>query len=131
MPSKKISAIHAHTTLEKAVLRWINRRASDYDNGWKGATKDLFHGGCSSGIVSELIYNKDCDRFARRHLSDILALMEEYCDNMGEAPTPNRRDGMQFDTTWLAWSGFEMAAHNVVNRAEQDEDIASDTTGED
>jgi hypothetical protein len=124
--SKKIPVRCAETALERAALRWINRKADGYADGWKGAYADLCRGGCSSGIVSELIYNVDCERFARRHLVDILAIMEDVADNTGEAPTPNRRDGMTFDATWLAWYGFEHAAGNVAERMEQAEDMDSD-----
>ena len=126
MTRNRIPARFAETALERFALRWINRKAEGYDDGWKGAAADLFHGGCSSGIVSELIYNTDCEKFARKHLVDILEVMSDYADNVGEYPTPDRRSGLQFDTTWLAWTGFEMAARRVVDRMEQDEDMASD-----
>ena len=119
--SKKIPAIHAHSDLEKAALAWLNRRAADYDDGWKGAARDLFHSGCSSGVVSELIYNNDCDKFTRKHLVDILQLWEELWEEMGELPLPRKKDGMNLDTTWLAWMGFEEAARRVTSRAGYDD----------
>lgn len=113
---KRIPSDVAETALERWVVRWINRQAANYDDGAAGAIRDAQHG-CSSGIVSELIYNRDCAKFARKHLSDILALLDDYADSMGEPLAPNRKQGYELDETWLAWVGFELALDRVASRA--------------
>lgn len=53
---KRIPKKFATTKLERAALRWINDRATDYETGAAGVVKDLMYGGCQSGMVGELIY---------------------------------------------------------------------------
>lgn len=113
---KRIPSHMADTALERWVVRWINRRAASYDDGAAGAIRDAQHG-CSSGIVSELIYNRDCAKFTRRHLADILAALETYHEETGEDIRPNRKEGQSLDETWLAWVGFELALSAVASRA--------------
>ncbi len=48
---KRIPLNKAENALEKAVIKWLNSRASDYDDGIKGVYDDLQKGGCSSGIM--------------------------------------------------------------------------------
>lgn len=77
--------------------------------------KDLFYRDCISGIVSELIYSRDCEAFAKRHLADSMEALDDYAGEMGEPVTP--RKGMNWNFDWLAWAGFELAARKVCDRA--------------
>jgi hypothetical protein len=79
--SKTIKKRDDETKLQRDVRVWLNSRGSDYDNGWKGAYKDLMHGGCESGMVSELIYYHDTMAFFKRHSNEIATLL---VDSMGK-----------------------------------------------
>jgi len=108
-------ATTARTKLERAVARWLNRTAREYESGVEGVARDLFTGGCASGFVTHLIYTRDSERFALRHMVDILDLMQEDTGETGERPQP--RDGADVDLNWLAWYGFESAARRVLDQA--------------
>jgi hypothetical protein len=112
----KTIALHFATNpLEIAALDWLNTRGEDYDNGAAGPAAELFEHGCISGIVSELIYHVDTEAFAKLHLVDIMAALDEYADDVGEPLTPAK--GMSWNCDWLAWAGFELAARKVCDRA--------------
>jgi len=113
------------TALERHVARWINNRASEYDNGIEGVMNDLSNG-CSSGIVGHLIYYKDTLAFYRKHRAEINALLAHMIDNgVLESPSDmsdwDASDPLAQDThnqNLLAWFGFEETAHNLVNTAD-------------
>ena len=53
----------AETDLQKAVQTWANEEGEEYeDDGAEGALRDLFEGGCQSGMVSDLVYYEDTER---------------------------------------------------------------------
>lgn len=124
---KRIASKFATTRLERAALAWMNERGEDYEAGAAGAWKDLAYGGCSSGMVSHLIYTRDCVAFYRRHRKDIAALLATMLDEHGidgprglfgdkwEANDPLANDDP--NRNLLAWFGFEEAARTVANRA--------------
>lgn len=114
------------TKLEKAVAAWINDQARDYDNDITGPLKDLFYGGCQSGIVGSLIYYTDTLKFYRKHRTEIDALLAEICDSNGESPAAlfgkkwDKSDPLARETqnqNLLAWFGFEETAHRLADRA--------------
>ena len=113
--TKHIHAEHATNPLEEAARRWLNYKGRGYDYGAAGAYRDLTYGGCSSGIVSDLIYTSDCERFAKRHIADILAQWQSDTDDLGERPMPAK--GKELNLGWLARYGFERAAQSVASRA--------------
>ena len=117
--SKRINKQENETRIERVARVWLNNRGRDYDNGWIGAYKDLEHGGCSSGIVGNLIYYNDTKRFYRRHRADINALLtetglsfEELFDDKWDKEDPLAQDASNQNI--LAWFGFEMAARRVA-----------------
>lgn len=88
--------------LEKAVKEIIE------ENGGQEFAEQVVRYGCSSGIVSELIYNKDTHAWFDTHYEDIMELVEEYEDATGE------KLEMQTDLkTWLAWFSFEQVAYKM------------------
>ena len=121
----KLPARFAETRLEKHVLRWVNRHASDYSDGWKGVRKDLEHGGCSSGYVGELVYTSEAAKFYRSYRADIGAIVANLIDDCEWSPTSidqwdksdpfANSDGNQ---NLLAWLGFEEAARAIFDRAD-------------
>jgi len=110
---REIEEIHGETQLDAAVREWVNRQAGV--TGVAGVARDLFTGGCASGYVGELIYTRDSERFALRHMVDILAMWQEDADEFGARPMPSK--GTDLDLNWLAWYGFEAAARRLFSRA--------------
>jgi hypothetical protein len=114
----------AKTGLEKAVARWLNQRASDYDGDPCGPLRDLFHGGCQSGMVSGLVYYKDTCKFYRQHKADIWELILDRAEEYGSKNAfeflaglnHNEPGSVEQVENFLAWLGFEEAARNIESR---------------
>lgn len=118
----------AETKLEKAVAHWILDRADDYGGDPAGPLKDLFYGGCASGMVGELIATHDCVSFYERHQRDIWTLAIDQADAMGDANVfamlgavasgPNVGCMGDYDqvANFLAWFGFEETARILADR---------------
>jgi len=124
--SKKLT-VKANTKLEREVKQWVNSLAGEYDSGPEGVLKDLFHGGCASGMVSELIYYKDTIPFYKNHKAEIQALLKDMMDDTG-LHSPRELFGDKWDDddmfaedtmnqNLLAWFGFEEAARKLASRA--------------
>lgn len=122
MTTKKQVRAVAETKLEKAVAKWVTGRT---EPGYtvEQVFKDLFHGGCSSGIVGHLIYYDDTVAFYRKHEEDIWNLACDEADAQGENvfaflarcghDTPSDPDTVM---NFLAWFGFEEAARRLAAR---------------
>jgi len=105
------------------VRRWLK----DYDEGPKGALRDLFYpggGGCQSGVVGHLIYYTDTVKFYKRHRAEISALLKELIESTGEPIHALFGDGWDSDDpladdthnqNLLAWFGFEETARQVAD----------------
>jgi hypothetical protein len=120
----------ANTRLERNVQSWANSKADDYQDGVAGVLKDLFYGGCSSGMVNHLIYTTDCVKFYKTHRREISAILKETMDKTGEYDL-SKLFGNTKAMTWdaedplaqedgnrniLAWFGFEESARNLAER---------------
>lgn len=128
--TKKITG--ATTRLERHVQRWVNDKAQDYNDGALGVLKDLFYGGCSSGMVNHLIYTTECVKFFQTHRREITALLKETMDSTGEHDLSKIFSNTK-SMTWdaedplaqedgnrniLAWFGFEETARILAERNE-------------
>ena len=116
----------AKTWLEKDVQQILNNKAEDYDNGATGVIRDLQHGGCSSGLISELVYYHSTVQFYKKHRAEIVALLKERLNESGFT-SPVKLFGDQWDTedvfadedqnrNLLAWFGFEETAFLLAQR---------------
>lgn len=119
--------LQPESAIERNVARWANARAADYESGLEGVFKDLFYGGCQSGMVGHLIYYKDTLAFYRKHRAEIEGILTETMQETGLfAPVQifgkkwDESDPFAHDTqnrNLLAWFGFEEAARRLANRA--------------
>ena len=121
MMKNKRKLTGAETPLEKAVQRWLNSRAADYDDGVEGVLADLMHGGCVSGFVDELVLYSDTLKFYKKHQAEIGRLLSEIIEDYGENPLRNwdKTDPLALDANnqnLLAWFGFEETAKILANR---------------
>jgi hypothetical protein len=112
--TKTIDIATAETNLERAVIRMINDMAEDHSEGVAGAGRDLLAGGCAGWVAAGLYLTGVSERFAARHIKDILALWEDDTRDLGERPGPR---GAALDLSWLAHYGFQAAARRVLDRA--------------
>ena len=117
----------AKTRLEKNVQAIIN---SNIDNEYncESFLKDLFSGGCQSGIIPELIYYADTEKFFKTHKSEIKVLLKNMLDQCGCSIAELFGDKFDADDEFceernnrnlLAWFGFEetariLAEHNGI-----------------
>lgn len=124
--TKKTTKIDPKTPMEKNVARWAQSHSADYDNGLEGVFKDLFYGGCQSGMVGHLIYYKDTLAFYRKHRREIQDMLQELLDECGTDPAGlfgekwDKSDIFARETNnqnLLAWFGFEEAARHLCDRA--------------
>jgi hypothetical protein len=115
----------ATTRLERNVQKWVNERAEDYDNGAEGVLKDLFYGGCASGIVGHLTYYRDTVKFFGTHRREISELLKEAIESTGQQPAELFGDKWDdsdplaqedLNRNLLAWFGFEEAARALAGR---------------
>jgi hypothetical protein len=119
---KKITG--AETKLEKVVQAEINEHAEDYGNGAEGFLKDLFYGGCQSGMVGKLIYYSDTVPFYKKHKDEINNLLKEMLSETGyKSPAELFGDKWDSDDIFvedtinqnlLAWFGFKETARKLA-----------------
>ena len=125
----KLNKRDGETKLERVVRYWLNSQGREYQEGWRGAYRDLMHGGCSTGVVGKLIYYSDTRRFYRRHQEEIDRLLRDTLEDTGctlaqlfgdrwDKDDPLARE--QYNQNLLAWYGFEETAQRLA--ALEDED---------
>lgn len=96
----------------------FNAIISDGVDGYNGNTKDklksffndLQHGGCSSGMIGEFIYNSDCKEFYIKHIDDLESMKEDLDEQLGE-PVTNRQGLPHY--TFLCWLCFEEYCYDL------------------
>lgn len=121
---KRLPKPQQETKLERVVRYWLNNQGASYEDGWRGAYKDLEHGGCQSGIVGGLIYYTDTVKFYRKHRAQIDGLLKQFMGDM-DADSPADLFGEKWDVddpfarehmnqNLLAWFGFEETARKIA-----------------
>ena len=115
--------------LQSNVSMWILDRATDYDEcatAWDniaGLLSDLAYGGCSSGMVSHLIYNSDILRYWEAHREEITDTIQTQADDSGCGIGELFRAGDWDNTdpfcrelpniTIMVWAAFEQTAFDI------------------
>lgn len=120
------------TPLQKACVR-ILRSNADLTDGRGLATtiKDLCAHGCASGMISELIYTRDCVRFYHKHIDQILRTVQDTLDDLFGVGSPVDLFGDKWDGSdmfareeqnqnLLAWYGFEETVRQMAQEAGMD-----------
>lgn len=76
--------------------------------------RDVMHGGCQSGTVSDLIYYTDTKAFYIKYMDEIHELYNDTVEQIG--------DNVEIDTNhvanWFAWFGYEQTLFNITNEIE-------------
>lgn len=89
--------------------------------------KDLFYGGCQSGIVSDMIYYSDTLKFFNQYRQEINKLLQETISDYSRNGSPSdifgdkwdKTDPLAMDTSnqnLLAWFAFEETARKISDR---------------
>lgn len=123
METKKLTG--AKTRLEKETQDILNGHISDYVSA-ESFMQDLFHGGCQSGIIGELIYYSDTLPFLKRHRKEIESMLQEAMQETG-VKSPSELFGNKWDDddffardtanqNLLAWFGFEETARKLAEK---------------
>ena len=108
--------------LEKHVAQYI----IDQENP-EGFLKDLFYGGCASGMVGSLIYYNDTLKFYKKFQKEINDLLYEIMQETGyNSPADLFGDKWEIgdplalntqNQNLLAWFGFEETARKIAYQA--------------
>lgn len=96
--------------LQKAVIADLLSQGSTEEI--ENYIHDVLSHGCSSGIVSMLIYYVDTEKFFKRHAEEILELLQNYREECGDIPS------FELNSNNLAWFGYEMTVQNIANQLE-------------
>jgi hypothetical protein len=110
-------------THKKALLNIIETTKNELEkyvakdilesSGIEGYLKDIFQGGCASGIVSSLIYFQDTRALFIKYMDEIDELRQEVEESIGgpleiKFPLYNH----------LAWFGYEQTARLIAEKLE-------------
>lgn len=69
--------------------------------------------GCQSGCVGSLIYHKDCEKFVREHLLEVLDIYNETRECSSGIPE-------ELTVDYLAWLAFESVCSIIKNNENLD-----------
>lgn len=110
------------SNLTKYVINYILERWDDYDDK-HNIFKDVLNHGCSTGIVSSLIYLSDTSAFYKKYLKDINDWVVNAIDNYGcdfkdlflnwDKSDPLAQDC--YNQQLLAWFGFEEEMRDIYD----------------
>ncbi len=93
-----LEGINYYTTtpLQDYVIKDIITNSEDNEN----YAKEVITYGCKSGIVPNLIYHNDCEKFFTEFMDEILEIFDTTLRDAGSVP-------FEVNTTNLAWFGYE------------------------
>lgn len=119
---KLLKEYSENTDLKGAVADWLLGYNKDE---YETVLKDLSYGGCSSGMVSSLIYYSETTRFYGTYKEEIWELAEEQAQELGHKNALEMisnfngyRDGATQFENIMAWYSFEETARSVANELE-------------
>ena len=129
---KRQSEEHKNAVLKLATTeigKIVGQDAAEHDEPWD-YVKDVVNHGCSSGIVSGLIYYTETCKFYADHKEEIWEQLAEDASNAGlgvlayMSQFPWGADVADPDVfeNNLAWYGYERAAYDLLMRHESEEE---------
>ena len=115
------------TPLEQDVIGWIVEAAEDYGDrsaAWESmrvVLRDLAYGGCASGMVPYLVYNRDVLAYDEKHGAECARVVQSVARDCGCSIGELLRgwdndDPMALELnnrTKLVWAGFEETAQRI------------------
>lgn len=87
------------TALENVVWRTLTENTDNLEE-LQYYMQDIINHGCQTGIVPQLIYERDCEVFVRDYLSEVV-------DTMGDMLEEFVIESIPADISLMAWWTFE------------------------
>lgn len=103
---RELENLKGESELENAVINIALNNIDNYDNAEKYFL-DVLQYGCQSGIVSELIYYYQTEKFFDTHANEIFDLYNELVSEYGQID-------MELNKNNLAWLAFEETLRNIA-----------------
>lgn len=91
------------------------------ESGGKSFAEDVLQHGCVSGVVSELIYYVDTHSWFDTYYDEIMELVEELEESIGEKLQWN--GDMK---NWYAWLSFEEVTRQLLDSGEIEDEEEED-----
>lgn len=121
---EKIVEMDSITELEKAVINDIldsvefdkNDSLEEKNDKIINRMENIVEHGCVSGIVFSMIYCSDIENFFDKHVDDILQLIEDDREELGEFPLSPK---YEINRNNLAWYAYEKITYNLLNQLEE------------
>lgn len=104
---------NTESELMKDVIDDVLEKCST-DEQVQSYLNDVYKYGGVSGVITSLIYHKDCEEFTKHHLTEILDIYNELLD-CGVTPK-------ELSVDYLAWLGYETMV-NIILSGEPVEDF--------
>ena len=99
--------LNTSSELEAEVLDIILNEVEE-DEDVDKYLDNVLNYGCQSGCVSSLIYHKDCDKFVKEHLSEVLDIYNETREYSSGIPE-------ELTVDYLAWTAFQYICFRLKN----------------
>lgn len=101
-----LESLYGESTLKDNVIDIILNHIDDYENPIT-FLEEVLQYGCSSGMVSELIYFTETKCFFIKHMEEIFDIYNEVKDNL----SPD----FEVDSNNLSWLAFEHVVNEIYN----------------
>lgn len=105
---------NTESELKKAVLESLIDKAEECESDEEiiSMVNDIVTNGCSSGIVTDMIYYNDTESFFNTHSEEIFDLMNEKRDEGWDL------NNIEFSKNNLAWWAYEVITSQILYELE-------------
>ena len=101
-----LESLYGENTLKDNVIDIILNHIDDYENPIT-FLEEVLQYGCSSGIVSELIYYNETKCFFIKHMEEIFEIYDNIKNNLST--------DFEVDANNLSWLAFEYVVGEIYN----------------
>ena len=101
-----LNNMYGENTLKDDVIDIILNHIDDYENPIT-FLEEVLQYGCSSGMIGELIYYNDTEKFFIKHMNDIFEIYNDIKDNLSS--------DFEVDANNLSWLAFEHVVNEIYN----------------
>ena len=96
------------------IINMLDENASDDEV--QSLLEDINKYGCSSGIVSSMIYYSDTEKFFNKYSNEIFELYNDFNEETGYTLST-------IDKNSLAWFSYELIVSNLYDEIVEHEDL--------